>query len=354
MKVLLVEGIVGMMTMEKFLQAMRDSWHLAIREASKLDVAGVASFGCRLFCCPPCPASITAKLAFAPPRSSYTFNEDSWDPDTNTYDVVLMNVENRAAADIDRSFLWRFRGFYITSPGRGALSRIAGIMLQAPMKAPFVILISHMNASDSGDLLKFMLELSEVTGCHVATYDYNGYGMSNGWPSEKGIYRNSLDILNFVKKRLGVESGKVVLMGQSIGTAPATRIAGVEDRDVGGLILDGGFTLKTVKKVLCPVLVLHGDQDHAVPFHHAQRLVQAAPNPVEPLFIKGGGHCNLHQHRIYFQRLQDFIWEDLKAGSWCKSGKPNRLVKTDEWSKSHSSGERGFATGKISPSGAAV
>ena len=28
---------------------------------------------CCLFCCPPCPAKIAAKLAFLPPETTYTF-----------------------------------------------------------------------------------------------------------------------------------------------------------------------------------------------------------------------------------------------------------------------------------------
>jgi hypothetical protein len=61
---------------------------------------------CGLFCCPPCPARIAAKLAFLPPESTYNFVSDS----TNT--KLSLSLTDRAEWQYSQRELDSFEVFY--------------------------------------------------------------------------------------------------------------------------------------------------------------------------------------------------------------------------------------------------
>jgi fermentation-respiration switch protein FrsA (DUF1100 family) len=50
-----------------------------------------------------------------------------------------------------------------------------------------------------------------------------------------------------------------------------------------------------IKKVTCPVLVMHGKADDVIPFEHGQKLFAAANQPKRSLWVDEAGH-------------NDFIW----------------------------------------------
>jgi fermentation-respiration switch protein FrsA (DUF1100 family) len=79
--------------------------------------------------------------------------------------------------------------------------------------------------------------------------------------------------------------------------------------EVGGLILESTFvstfrvktiwpllpwdkfnSLRFIKRIDCPVLVIHGRDDTVVPFWHGQKLYQAAPREKMHLWIDGARH----------------------------------------------------------------
>jgi hypothetical protein len=63
-----------------------------------------------------------------------------------------------------------------------------------------------------------------------------------------------------------------------------------------------------LSKIACPVLVIHNTTDRVVPFWHGQYIYEHVPVPVEPLFIKGGGHNALNMtEEDFYKRVQRFI-----------------------------------------------
>nr|DAD17886.1 TPA_asm: hypothetical protein HUJ06_019349 [Nelumbo nucifera] len=78
--------------------------------------------------------------------------------------------------------------------------------------------------------------------------------------------------------------------------------------------IDTDYTLKMqninkIRKVKCPVLVIHGTDDDVVNWLHGNNLWQLAREPYEPLWIKGGGHCNLELYPDFIRHLYRFIQE---------------------------------------------
>jgi fermentation-respiration switch protein FrsA (DUF1100 family) len=99
-------------------------------------------------------------------------------------------------------------------------------------------------------------------------------------------------------------------------------------RQLGGLIIESSFvsayrvitkipvfpfdkfkSLSKIKKVHCPVLVIHGTRDEVVPFWHGEKLFQEANEPKQSLWIEGAGHNNLfaRAEEQYEKALVEFV-----------------------------------------------
>ncbi|ELW70701.1 Abhydrolase domain-containing protein FAM108C1 [Tupaia chinensis] len=52
----------------------------------------------------------------------------------------------------------------------------------------YTLLFSHGNAVDLGQMCSFYIGLGSRINCNIFSYDYSGYGVSSGKPSEKNLY----------------------------------------------------------------------------------------------------------------------------------------------------------------------
>ena len=52
-----------------------------------------------------------------------------------------------------------------------------------------------------------------------------------------------------------------------------------------------------------------GTEDDIVDMSHGKDLYKLSTDPYEPLWVSGGGHCNLELYPEYFQHLRKFIEE---------------------------------------------
>lgn len=125
---------------------------------------------CCLFCCPPCPGQIAAKLAFLPPEPTYSFIPD----ETNS--KFTLSLTDRAEWQYSQRELEAIEVFY-TRTTRG--NRIGCMFIRAA-NPRFTILFSHGNAVDLGQMSSFYLGLGSRINCNVFSYDYSGYGVSSG------------------------------------------------------------------------------------------------------------------------------------------------------------------------------
>jgi abhydrolase domain-containing protein 17 len=136
-------------------------------------------------------------------------------------------------------------GFY-SRTSRG--NRVACVFVRCSANARFTILFSHGNAVDLGQMSSFYLGLGSRINCNIFSYDYSGYGVSTGKPSEKNLYadidaawqtlrtRCGTSIfyrLHFYSQggylwndcRYGISPENIILYGQSIGTVPTVDLA---------------------------------------------------------------------------------------------------------------------------------
>ncbi|XP_064954364.1 uncharacterized protein LOC135581853 isoform X2 [Musa acuminata AAA Group] len=157
-------------------------------------------------------------------------------------------------------------------------------------------------------------------------YDYSGYGGSTGKPSEFNTYYDIEAVHDCLKKEYGIRQEDLILYGQSVGSGPtlhlATQLQGLRGVVLHGAILSGIRVLYPVKvtfwfdifkninkiqQVDCPVLVIHGTADGIVEWTHGKRLWELSKEKYDPLWIKGGGHCNLEAYPEYIRHLRKFI-----------------------------------------------
>ena len=188
--------------------------------------------------------------------------------------------------------------------------QLSAVYLPNPAST-YTILYTHGNAEDLGDIRPVLEKLRDI-GFSVFAYDYRGYGTSQGTPSERNAYRDIDTAYDYLSQQLRVPTEKIIAYGRSVGGGSAVDLAA--RKPVAGLIMESAFTtafrvlvpipilpfdkfpnIGKIKKVKCPVLVMHGKADEVIPFQHGQKLFVAAREPKLSLWIDEAGH-------------NDFIW----------------------------------------------
>ncbi|RZC91053.1 hypothetical protein C5167_028885 [Papaver somniferum] len=192
--------------------------------------------------------------------------------------------------------------------------------------ARFTILYSHGNAADLGQMQELFIELRAHLRVNIMSYDYSGYGASSGKPSEFNTYYDIEAVYNCLKRDYGIKQEDIILYGQSVGSGPtlhlASRLPRLRAVILHSAILSGIRVLYPVKVTLwfdifknidkirhvnCPVLVIHGTSDDIVDWSHGKRLWELSKEKYDPLWIKGGGHCNLETYPDFIKHLRKFM-----------------------------------------------
>jgi fermentation-respiration switch protein FrsA (DUF1100 family) len=200
---------------------------------------------------------------------------------------------------------------------------LSGVWLPNP-SADATLLLSHGNGENLDHLHSFLGELHDA-GFSVFSYDYRGYGRSEGRPTEMGVYRDIEAAWRHLTGSLGVPPSRVILLGRSIGSGPTLWLASREKP--GGVILESAFTsgqrtlfpvpifpfdqfpnLKRIRDLHCPLLVIHGLNDRIIPVRHGRELFAAAPEPKFALWIEGADHNDVFgvAPELYLKALRDF------------------------------------------------
>jgi len=192
------------------------------------------------------------------------------------------------------------------------------------LSAKFTLLVSHGNAEDLGDDRDW-LEALRRSGFSVFAYDYQGYGTSEGQPSEQGLYEDENAAYDYLVASLKTAPQRIVIFGRSVGSGPAVHIAA--RRPAAGLVLQSAFVSafrvltripvlpfdkfpnhKDIRRVHCPVLIMHGTADAVIALWHGQRLYDLANEPKQSFWVQGADHNNLDfvAGAGYAKALQNF------------------------------------------------
>ncbi len=168
-------------------------------------------------------------------------------------------------------------------------------------------------------------------GINFLPVDYRGYGRSTGMPTVTAMMNDSNTIFNFVEKWLPEHfyTGPIIIMGRSLGSASAIEIAVNHKDKISGLILESGFAwtepllrilgidpdaigfkeesgFRNIDKIQTfdkPVLIIHAEQDHIIPFADGQALYDACSVSDKTLLkIPGANHND-----IFMRGLSEYM-----------------------------------------------
>ena len=167
-------------------------------------------------------------------------------------------------------------------------------------------------------------------GYDVFTFDYRGYGISEGKPSQEGVNRDAVAAIHYLMQRETPAARDIVLYGQSLGGAVLLRafddVSPEERARVKALVVEGtfhnyheiarnmlsrswiSFVFQPLAYVLVsnaygpqdsiahvaptPMLVIHGDQDPVIPLSFGKKVFALAKEPKKFLLIPGGMHID--------------------------------------------------------------
>jgi len=196
------------------------------------------------------------------------------------------------------------------------------------------LLFFHGNAGNISHRLE-SLQLFHQLGLAVLIIDYRGYGLSEGSPSETGLYQDASAAWRYLTGQRGIDAADIVLFGRSLGGAVAARLAA--EVKPAALILESSFSsardfvgqafpllswlivlryqfdsLQALRSVHCPVLVLHSPQDEVIPYTLGRKLFEAAPSPKRFQQLRGDHNSGfLLSQPEYQQALTAFLTEEL-------------------------------------------
>ena len=160
-------------------------------------------------------------------------------------------------------------------------------------KSP-VLFFSHGNAEDIADC-EWLFDEWHQAGCGVFSYDYPGYGISTGSPTEASVNAAASASWHYLRESLGIPPERVIIIGRSVGCGPTLELA--KNNDHAGIILLSPFTsaFKTVTRVPIflgdmfpndqvipslhtPLLIIHGEDDRVVPCSQGHSLFESSPS----------------------------------------------------------------------------
>jgi len=152
------------------------------------------------------------------------------------------------------------------------------------------------------------------TGYGVAAFDYRGFGLSTGEPTEEGLRTDARAFLAYLKTRDEVDATQLVYYGNSLGGAVCIDLAATHPplvlitestfTSVDALVEDGayadlpsGFFLRSrwdsldkIAHIDAPYLALHGLDDTFVQPRYSEELAAAHPGRTNLILVPGAGH----------------------------------------------------------------
>jgi len=199
------------------------------------------------------------------------------------------------------------------------------------------VLMFHGNGGNISHRLE-TIAIFHNLGYNAMIIDYRGYGRSEGSPGEEGTYRDAEAAWAYLTRTRKIEADRIVLFGRSLGAAVAAWLA--VEKHSAGLIIESAFTsvpdrgaemyrflpvrllarikydtLGRIGKLRCRLLVIHSRDDEIIPYHHGQKLFEAAKQPKRFQEISGGHNDGfITSGSIYTNALSEFLSEAIPSG----------------------------------------
>ncbi|NWX42111.1 AB17C protein, partial [Steatornis caripensis] len=291
---------------------------------------------CCLFCCPPCPSRIAAKLAFLPPEPTYAVVPEP-EPVGSTGSLRSgaagrwkLHLKDRA----DFQYLQRELDnieVFVTKSSRG--NRIGCMYVRcapgASVPSPHHAMCA-VHPTSAGSITSWSscpsVFAGQFWGCptgplsdelllclSLAARPAGLQGQSLSRKPSRGAVVSAL-------RSSSVTPGEILSWSSSLAEALCPRA-----------LLNGGAlipvlarlshlfptpflgSIEKISKITSPVLIIHGTEDEVIDFSHGLALFERCPKAVEPLWVDGAGHNDIELYSQYLERLRKFISQELAS-----------------------------------------
>jgi alpha-beta hydrolase superfamily lysophospholipase len=200
-----------------------------------------------------------------------------------------------------------------------------------------VILFFHGNGETARDYDSAADKYRSLPASLVVA-EYRGYGPSTGTPSLESMLQDAHLELKQTQSVLAEKgyTGRIVVMGRSLGSAPAIELASACAKDVAGLIVESGFAniipllkllgvpvgalrvsedqgprnLAKMGQISLPTLILHAELDEIISIREGELLFEANKDPQKAfLRVPHAGHNDIQfvAGDGYFARIQALL-----------------------------------------------
>jgi pimeloyl-ACP methyl ester carboxylesterase len=158
--------------------------------------------------------------------------------------------------------------------------------------------------------------------------DYRGFGKSEGSISSQGqIFQDMQIAYNEMLKKY--EENKIIVLGYSFGTGPATKIASTNKPKL--LILQAPYysltdmmrhrypiiptfilkykfeTNEYIKDCKMPIVIFHGNQDEVIYYNSSVKLKEIVKNTDTLITLNGQGHHGMTDNAEYRTEIQKIL-----------------------------------------------
>lgn len=192
------------------------------------------------------------------------------------------------------------------------------------------VIFCHGNAGNISHGLR-RADILKSLGVSVFLFDYRGFGISHGRPTESGIYADTEAAFDWLKENKGLSGADTAVFGRSLGGAAALELAA--RRPVAGVLLESTFTsladvarafvpylpaelfvfdafdnMRKIERIDVPVLIMASIDDEITPFEHGRKLFDAAKEPKFFLTMNGLHRSSFYRtEQEYVDAVRDFL-----------------------------------------------
>ncbi|NWX67182.1 AB17A protein, partial [Promerops cafer] len=290
---------------------------------------------CCLFCCPPCPSRIAAKLAFLPPEPTYAMVPEP-EPVGSTGSLRgaagrwKLHLKERADFQYSQRELDNIEVF-VTKSSRG--NRVGcmyvrcvpgarqtcgdirlclvctpapcGITSWPPCPSDFACQLWGCAAGPLSGALEEKLFLC----LSLAARPVGPRGQSLSRKLSHGDVVIAVCLLS-------VTQGQILSLAEAL--CPSLSLSGKVSFPVLTPLsplfpIHPLGSIEKISKITSPVLIIHGTEDEVIDFSHGLALFERCPKAVEPLWVDGAGHNDIELYSQYLERLRKFISQELAS-----------------------------------------
>lgn len=209
--------------------------------------------------------------------------------------------------------------------------------VDSPHQAKGTVIHMHGNAQNMTAHWQ-LAEWVPLRGYNLFTFDYRGFGMSEGVPEPKGVFEDAVAALDYVRSRADIDVEKLFVFGQSLGGMLAIASASASPAGVCAVLAEApvhsyamsakdkmpGMQLalddtwcaagRVARLAPVPLLLLHSPSDSVVNYAHSIALLEEAGHPKRLVTIEGGSHIDAMTKR-HGSRYQDLMMDFFEAAT---------------------------------------